>query len=86
MKRMSVLAALSMVTLLAATTAIVAVPLAHKFSQGWPLEGLGGPPVVARGFDLGLAAGERFAALTDAIPPKDGRYRDARNESTRQYA
>jgi hypothetical protein len=56
--------------LLAATTAILAFPLAYKFSQGWPLEGLGGPPVVARGFDLGLAAGERFAALTDAIREK----------------
>ena len=56
--------------LLAATTAILAGPLAYKFSQGWPLEGLGGPPVVAHGFDLGLAAGERFAALTAAIREK----------------
>jgi hypothetical protein len=56
--------------LLAATTAIVVLPLAYKFSRGWPLEGLGGPPVVADGFDLRLAPGERFAALTDAIREK----------------
>lgn len=53
--------------LLAVVTAILALPLAHKFSRGWPLEGLGGPPIVARGFDLALARGQRFAALTDAI-------------------
>jgi hypothetical protein len=48
-------------------TAILALPLLHKFSQGWPLEGLGGPHVVADGFDLQLAPEERFAALTAAI-------------------
>lgn len=56
--------------LLAAAMAIVAVPLAYKFSRGWPLEGLGGPRVVADGFDLRLAPGERFAALADAIREK----------------
>lgn len=53
--------------LLAVVTAILALPLAHKFSRGWPLEGLGGPPIDAGRFDLRLARGERFAALTDAI-------------------
>ncbi|MEO8348669.1 MAG: hypothetical protein ABI610_07135, partial [Acidobacteriota bacterium] len=53
--------------LLAVVTAILAFPLAQKFSQGWPLESLGGPPIDASRFDLRLARGERFAALTDAI-------------------
>jgi hypothetical protein len=56
--------------LLAVVTAILALPLVHKFSQGWPLEGLGGPPVVADGFDLRLAPGQRFAGLTAAIREK----------------
>lgn len=51
-------------------TAILALPLLHKFSQGWPLEGLDGPPVVADGFDLRLAPAERFAGLTAAIREK----------------
>lgn len=53
--------------LLAVVTAILAFPLAQKFSRGWPLEGLGGPPIEAKGFDLKLARGERMGALTDAI-------------------
>ena len=52
---------------LAIATTVLAIPLAHKFSQGWPLEGLGGPRVVAHGFDLRLAPGERFERLTTEI-------------------
>ncbi len=48
-------------------TAILALPLAQKVSRGWPLEGLGGPPIEAKGFDLKLARGERMGALTEAI-------------------
>jgi hypothetical protein len=55
---------------LAVVTALLALPLATRFSQGWPLEGLDGPPVVADGFDLRLAAEERFARLTAAIREK----------------
>jgi hypothetical protein len=53
--------------LLAGAATILAFPLGHKFSRGWPLEGLGGPRVDASRFDLELAPGERMAALTNAI-------------------